>query len=1310
MYQNMKSKSSQLVVWIASIILGVAGLLWTGDVSVYAQNGTNLALLRVTTQGIGNALPSHNAVDGNTSGNYLDGIHTGRSSTDEIPAYWQVNLEAPANLNAANLRPSVHIYDRMNEYKSSIPLTQTEFDELYAEMRPVLYNGAFWDELANNYPRARGEAAIARLDELINYYFPDGRPAEDSCTASNNVALQKRIVDFSSQEGNSAWAASNINDGVVNATDRAWASKGISGDVERDEWVIIDLGRSITIDSITIQNEDRWSNRNVKNYVLYGSHTGEFTGEEFVIDRGTAPPLSNQAKHGSRFTPTTTRYIKFQGTSSYSSYVIVGELCVTAAPTQENIALNKTVTGYSSQVNNTKWSAENINDGRTDAEKRGWASAAGEGTRDEWVIIDLGAPYTLGSFVLQNEHGASNRNVKDYVLYGSDTGEFMGEEFILDIGTIPPLSAKAEHAVTFDPASARYVKFQGTSSHSTYVIVGELSLFLADPAEIIFDQFPSDRQLYPRNTTSNTAIVEISGRFSNVHRNLVLKAYRNGELWKTWSRSAEQAPDFLFRVAIPAELANYDFELHSGGTVLRTAQDVVAGDVFVINGQSNAVAGLYSAAGEGSGDSSEFIRTYGAWKQANEWVVNDGWYVTQPDCRPFSNLTGCIGRLGQRLAKNIVSTEKIPVAVINGAHGGQKIEYFARNDANPTDTSNNYGRMLTKLRMAGLEDNVRAWLWYQGESDRLNVQGHIDGFTALFTDWETDYPSVEQYYIFQIRHTCVVNDLVTGQGAEISNFQREFANSKSNASPISTTGIDEHDGCHYPYEGYKKLADNASRIMRHDLYGANYSNADASDIVTAGLIDATTLELTFTPNNTLIADDGFEALFELRDRDSDVVYDIVDGMVINGENVQLTLAQPLSVDINLDLHYYSLPGDQNWLTNQEGIGILSFVDFPVANPPIINLAYEQSATQSTTGYGGVPGRAVDGDTNGDFFDNSVTHTNSGSVSEPSWWEVDLGEVSDLTDIVLWNRTDCCSSRLVDVHIFVSDVPFEGTTLESSQNQAGVSDYYVNGVVGENVTVDVGRTGRYVRVQLSNVGVLSLAEVEIFGVPLVNLARQKSTAQSTTGYGGLPERAVDGNTSGNWGDRSVTHTNSGSATTPSWWEVDLGEVSDITAITLWNRTDCCSGRLNNVHVFVSDVPFAGTTLASSLNQAGVSDYYVNGVVGETVTVDVGRTGRYVRVQLSNVGVLSLAEAQVFGKQLTGMGQATTSDSSSSTVVSTSGIPMDSHPAEVVPTAVNVANIVADTSQLIVVFMVMLAFVSSGTLCIANQNISRSRHRI
>ena len=529
-----------------------------------------------------------------------------------------------------------------------------------------------------------------------------------------------------------------------------------------------------------------------------------------------------------------------------------------------------------------------------------------------------------------------NRNVKDYILYSRDTSEFVGEEFIIDKDSIPSLLRQEDYTALFNPTSARYVKFQETSSYSPYVSVGELSKFIADPVQTVVEQFPNNLQLYPRDRATNLASVQISGRFGTTHNEVILNVYREGALWKTLSRSTTNGADYAFTVELPAELANYDFELIATGannvqTVLKTAQKVVAGDVFVINGQSNAAAGIYSSTGPGHADGSEFIRTYGARKQANEWIENDEWYVTITECQPFSNLTGCIGRLGQRLAYNIVTSEKIPVAVINGSHGGQTIDYFKRNDANPSDTSNNYGRMLTTLTMAGLENDVRAWLWYQGEADRLNVQGHINSFTELFADWETDYPSVEQIYIFQIRHTCAKSDLVTGQGAEISNFQREFANSKSNATPLSTTGIDEHDGCHYQYEGYKKLADNTTRIMRRDLYNRSFVDADAPDIKTTDLIDPTTLDLTFTANNTLIADDGFEDLFELRDRASNVVHEISDGTVLNGETVRLTLAKPLPDDANLDLSYYSWWGDQNWLTNQAGIGILSFLNIEVGS-------------------------------------------------------------------------------------------------------------------------------------------------------------------------------------------------------------------------------------------------------------------------------------------------------------------------------------------------------------------------------------------
>jgi hypothetical protein len=84
-----------------------------------------------------------------------------------------------------------------------------------------------------------------------------------------------------------------------------------------------------------------------------------------------------------------------------------------------------------------------------------------------------------------------------------------------------------------------------------------------------------------------------------------------------------------------------------------------------------------------------------------------------------------------------------------------------------------------------------------------------------------------------------------------------------------------------------------------------------------------------------------------------------------------------------------------------------------------NVAAQGNATQSTTAYGGDATRAIDGNTDGDYFkSNSVTHT---AVSDDPWWEVDLGAEKDLAQVVIWNRTDGgTATRLNGVKISVLD--------------------------------------------------------------------------------------------------------------------------------------------------------------------------------------------------------------------------------------------------------------------------------------------------
>ncbi len=136
----------------------------------------------------------------------------------------------------------------------------------------------------------------------------------------------------------------------------------------------------------------------------------------------------------------------------------------------------------------------------------------------------------------------------------------------------------------------------------------------------------------------------------------------------------------------------------------------------------------------------------------------------------------------------------------------------------------------------------------------------------------------------------------------------------------------------------------------------------------------------------------------------------------------------------------------------------------------------------------------------------------------------------------------------------------------------------------DVSIPVGGVvGRYVRVQQNlpngQDGWLSLAEVQVFDVTATNVAELKPASQTSEGFGGAASRAVDGNTDGNYGSNSTTH--SGSPDRNNWWQVDLGANFAIDSIAIWNRTDCCQGRLRDYYVFVSDVPFANSDTIESL---------------------------------------------------------------------------------------------------------------------------------
>ncbi|MDX1690764.1 MAG: discoidin domain-containing protein, partial [Acidimicrobiia bacterium] len=159
--------------------------------------------------------------------------------------------------------------------------------------------------------------------------------------------------------------------------------------------------------------------------------------------------------------------------------------------------------------------------------------------------------------------------------------------------------------------------------------------------------------------------------------------------------------------------------------------------------------------------------------------------------------------------------------------------------------------------------------------------------------------------------------------------------------------------------------------------------------------------------------------------------------------------------------------------------------------------------------------------------------------------------------------------------------------------------------------------------------VEVADDAYTNVALGRPARHASSQQWRIGTdAGL---AVDGDRDGDIDAGSVAITY---RVSEAWWEVDLGVPTDIDHVVLWNRTDCCSDRLERVHVFVSEDPFPARDIDGISSEPGVTDVFLDRTLGRKTVVPVGATGRYVRVQLDYLdAVLALAEVEVMAAAAT-----------------------------------------------------------------------------
>ncbi|NP_001108054.1 uncharacterized protein LOC793213 precursor [Danio rerio] len=116
---------------------------------------------------------------------------------------------------------------------------------------------------------------------------------------------------------------------------------------------------------------------------------------------------------------------------------------------------------------------------------------------------------------------------------------------------------------------------------------------------------------------------------------------------------------------------------------------------------------------------------------------------------------------------------------------------------------------------------------------------------------------------------------------------------------------------------------------------------------------------------------------------------------------------------------------------------------------------------------------------------------------------------------------------------------------------------------------------------------------------VNIAGWGTATQSTIYMDGLPVNALNGISP------PCTHT---IVQTLPWWRLDLQKSYSVNRVSITNRLDCCSERINGAEIRIGDVPsdvFSNPVCAivSTIPAGQTFSYSCNGMQGRYVFVDI-----------------------------------------------------------------------------------------------------------
>ena len=416
-------------------------------------------------------------------------------------------------------------------------------------------------------------------------------------------------------------------------------------------------------------------------------------------------------------------------------------------------------------------------------------------------------------------------------------------------------------------------------------------------AQVTVTQFPLDNQLIARTGLATSAPAHIAGTVASGQGSLSLSAklYDGqalvAEQTQVVQRSANAAVNFEMEILVPVTRTNHRLELTQAGssTPVAAAINVVAGDVYVVNGQSNAVAGFALA----TPDRDDFLRGY---------LPNGDWSPLQ-----LSNPGEWMGRAAYVLSRR----HDVPIAVFNFAVGAQRLSFFM-----PTGTGQgNFDEAAATLEAAGVLGNVAGVCWFQGEADgwEASIRSYREELTELLNHYRQEYGN-QQCYAFQTRSFSCGHPKPF-----VMEAQRRLDSELDWLTVLSTTNA-VHDSCHYPYQGgYAVLGDRLADVITNEQYGRSDRSVYSPDIDSARIVSSNAIRLFFNGAGGGLAVTGnpwSEFVAE------GVVVPASNG-TISGNTVTLQFSEDISGATGVS--YISHDGPEpDFLHGQSGVGAFTF--------------------------------------------------------------------------------------------------------------------------------------------------------------------------------------------------------------------------------------------------------------------------------------------------------------------------------------------------------------------------------------------------